>query len=365
MLFVRGKLDGVGHYRCSIPYLALKDAGHSCDILDNKARLRACAAWFADYDFVILQKINDPGWYDLISVIPGDRRPFTVWECDDLVTGLTPDNPSYKDYHPHEEGFRQCAQLADGIIVSTCRLAEHFDKLNANCAVVPNYLDIPGFREWAIPETRTDRRLYIGWLGGVHHFGDWKPIGNVIRWACYASKDVAFAYCGNKQLGRHWKQKMGVPDGQWVELPTGEFDGYQTRISQFDIGVAPLERTEFNSCKSDLRLLEYGAWGVPYVASNVAPYSSFHLATGGMGGYIARNEDEWNLALKRLIDSRPERIERGNDLREYVRTARGKEACAVRWSDALEGLRNARELCRSPLALPRGVCAGETENVRP
>ena len=52
------------------------------------------------------------------------------------------------------------------------------------------------------------------------------------------------------------------------------FEKYPKRLANLDLdlALAPLEYNLFNDCKSNLRLLEYGACGFPVVCSDALPY---------------------------------------------------------------------------------------------
>ncbi len=63
----------------------------------------------------------------------------------------------------------------------------------------------------------------------------------------------------------------------WVEFK----DAYKLPALA-DISLVPLPNSKFNSCKSELKILESAAWKVPCIASSVAPYKRFHkLSNGG------------------------------------------------------------------------------------
>lgn len=343
ILSVRSKLDGVGHYRVSIPALALRDRGHTVDILDNKPTIRICNQWFADYDAVILQNLADTGWIEVIKTIPEGRRPVTIGCIDDLIGGLDRSNPCFREYELARPKVIECMGLCDGMIYSTPEIASHYAGLNRRYQVVPNYLDIPGLRDWDTQEERLfPDRFVVGWLGGTQHVNDELPMREGLKAFLDANPRALFAFCGNGQLSVLWKKSIGVSDDQWryikppgIGEPEGNFDRYQTVISQFDVGVAPLQNTEFNRCKSDLRLLEYGAWGVPYVASNIAPYRRF--AGEVFGGYLAATPEEWIGGLLALRDDR-EREKIGGWLKQHVREHRGSYACGEAWEKALSAI---------------------------
>jgi hypothetical protein len=59
------------------------------------------------------------------------------------------------------------------------------------------------------------------------------------------------------------------------ELHTGvAIEQYPAKLAglDLDLALAPLEHNRFNECKSNLRLLEYGACGFPVVASDIRCY---------------------------------------------------------------------------------------------
>jgi glycosyltransferase involved in cell wall biosynthesis len=341
ILAVRAKLDGVGHYRVSIPALALRGRGHTVDILDSRPRMRVCNKWFAGYDVCILQNLVDPGWVEVINTIPEEYRPVTVGCIDDLVDGLDETNPLFEEYRKAAPKFLECMSLCDGMVFSTERLAQSYSRYNLDCCVAPNCLDIPGYRDWDTPEGRSSR-LTVGWLGGTQHVKDEEPMREGLRRFLQFHPEVLFAFCGNKDLGTLWKRSIGIPDKQWKYLKPTEFDGYQTRISHFDIGVAPLRETEFNRCKSDLRLLEYGAWGVPYVASDITPYRGLYEQSRGVGGALAGDAREWEEQLTRWAKNATLREKEGMLLKSWVREHRGHYACGEIWEKALSKLINRR-----------------------
>ena len=340
IIAVRAKLDGVGHYRVSIPALALRDRGHTVDILDSKpGKSMICSAWFAEYDVALLQNLVDPGWLEIIGKIDKSRRPITVGCIDDLVGGLDKSNPLWSEYNKARPHFVECMKRCDAMIFSTPELASHYGRLNPRFRIVPNYLDIPGFRNWDEPEKHLfPDRLVVGWLGGTQHVNDELPMREGLGAFLQENPDALFAFCGNRDLSRLWKKSIGIKDEQFRYLPGTEFDGYQSRISQFDIGVAPLRDTEFNRCKSDLRLLEYGAWGVPYVASDVAPYRRFHEQTRGVGGCLAASMQEWYDHLAGMSQNIVPTKARGACLRSLVREHRGHYACGEAWENALSSI---------------------------
>jgi glycosyltransferase involved in cell wall biosynthesis len=81
-----------------------------------------------------------------------------------------------------------------------------------------------------------------------------------------------------------------------------------------DIAVAPLEDNFFNSCKSNLRLLEYGAMSWPVVCSDVFPYQTNNPPVIR----VKHSVSDWLAALSKLIEDESERLRLGKALNAWV-----------------------------------------------
>lgn len=67
-----------------------------------------------------------------------------------------------------------------------------------------------------------------------------------------------------------------------------------------DIGVYPLPLVEWVSGKSGLKAIQYMAFGIPCVATNVG--TAPMLIRDGENGLLVRSEEDWLSALERLLD---------------------------------------------------------------
>jgi len=67
--------------------------------------------------------------------------------------------------------------------------------------------------------------------------------------------------------------------------------------------LAPLLDNPFNQAKSDIKLVEGGAKGIPYICSDIPTYSNWQ----GGGLHVGRDASEWYDALEKLY-AYPEEI---------------------------------------------------------
>src|SRR5262249_21778607 len=75
------------------------------------------------------------------------------------------------------------------------------------------------------------------------------------------------------------------------------------QLADLDIGIAPIADLEFNRARSNIKLKEYAAAGVPWLASPIGPYAGMGEKQGGR--LVA--DDGWYEELTRLIDKPRER----------------------------------------------------------
>jgi glycosyltransferase involved in cell wall biosynthesis len=97
-------------------------------------------------------------------------------------------------------------------------------------------------------------------------------------------------------------------------------------VGGFDIGIAPIADLPGNRARSDIKVKEYAASGVPWLASPVGPYVGLGEPEGGR----LVPDDGWFEALDRLVSRRRERKRLG---RRGERWAKGQtiDAGADRW----------------------------------
>ena len=81
-----------------------------------------------------------------------------------------------------------------------------------------------------------------------------------------------------------------------------------------DLALAPLEQNLFNDCKSNLRLLEYGACGYPVICTETKAYAGYLPCTR-----VKRNEAEyWLEAIRMHLGDPHASYQQGDALREAV-----------------------------------------------
>ncbi len=342
--FIRSNTNAVGEYRVKHPMLALQALGHQCDLITlDKGGLRVSNAELAG-DLLVLQRQTSDTVFELLDTLPADMRPKTVYEVDDNPWEWHSWDPIHTELgFEYGKRVREVMGRCDAVTCSTPTLAMRIRREFPAMPiwVVPNAIDYQ-VRDWSAVEDReaagTSNNLVLGWTGSVHHTRDGQALLQALPTIFDAYPETLFLMQCCQSVYGEWTRQYKLQEYKdrlrWV--PPLAFVQHPTIYSLFDINLAPLERTKFNACKSDLRLIEGGAHGVPYVASRIEPYVDFHRQSGGIGGYLASTPTEWVTGIANLLDG--EREARGQSLGRYVRETRSLAMVVGQWQAAFSAV---------------------------
>ena len=89
---------------------------------------------------------------------------------------------------------------------------------------------------------------------------------------------------------------------------------YKLASLNLDLALAPLEFHIFNDCKSNLRLLEYGACGYPVICTDTEAYRGYLPCTK----VYSNSTDEWLQAIRMHLADPDASYRMGDELREAV-----------------------------------------------
>lgn len=297
--------EGGGYYRMRLPLGELAKHGHDTSVEHGTTAVRA-----GDADIVVGQVIAmSNGWWRRLR-----RTAKIVYELDDDPFEVEPVNPVYVHYSPPhvQDSIRHSIEVADLVTVSTEPLAERMRAVNPNVVVCKNRID-----EFVLNIERPKRdKLVIGWAGGESHGADFKECAYGMR----KTLDRYPTLVEGHFIGADFRRAVGKP-GQpfrFTNWCTKTTDYYN--LIDFDIGIAPLRSTRFAETKSAIKVMEYGALGIPVIASDAAPYRDYVI--DGVTGWLVRTDNEWAARLRDLIHDEAMRTEMG---------AKGK-ALAAEWT---------------------------------
>ncbi|CAB5525279.1 N-glycosyltransferase [Pseudomonas putida] len=312
----------VGHYRVAQPFTELERAGWIQGRI-NYNSLGLIELEREKPDVVILQCRYSSGNLKEMAQFKRFSSARRIYELDDYII-----EPSKKNDHARNmpsnmrELVAKGISLCDRVVVSTEPLADALSSMHHDIRVVPNML---AASLWAglASERQTSVRPRVGWAGGTSHRGDLELLLDVVRTLANEVDWVFFGMCPDflRPYVKEFHQGISFAD-------------YPRKLASLnlDLALAPLEQNLFNDCKSNLRLLEYGACGFPVICTDTKAYAGYLPCTR-----VQENTTEQWLDAIRMHLSDPQASYRQGDalrevvLRDYVLTSHHLQHWANAW----------------------------------
>lgn len=253
---------GCGNYRITKPFSAMARAGLIDGMLAT-GLLHVMDLERYDPDVIVLQRQTADDQLEAIRRMQAFSRAFKVYELDDYLPNLPLKSVHRKDM-PKDvmRSLRRGLGYVDRFVVSTQALAEAFSGLHGDIHVVENRLPVDWWKDLN-SQRRRGRKPRVGWAGGVGHAGDLELIVDVVKELVDEVEWVFFGMCPEKLRGYVHEVHPGI-----------DIERYPAALAalDLDLALAPLEQNLFNECKSNLRLLEYGACSFPVICTDIRCY---------------------------------------------------------------------------------------------
>lgn len=274
--------NGVAFHRLYTPYARLQ--------IDGKMEVDVSTSpdeWgdldYTQYDAVIANRWLNKLQYNIFPILERHNIPL-ILDIDDYWV-LPKHNPAYKFYRAYlKQACKDAMKFASAVMVTTWQLAEKVSEINPNVFIIPNALDLEQ-TQWNKP--KSERPFTIGWVGGISHVEDIKLLKGQIAPLCEAN-EWRFLMCGFHENSRDWFEMERAVTGKdrqnrplWFDTRPGtSADKYGEYYSEIDLVLAPLTNQHFNRYKSELKILEAGAYELPIVCSHVEPYTNHDKNAG-------------------------------------------------------------------------------------
>ncbi len=293
-----------GWYRCHTPGMELNKRGHHV-MLHDKLPMEHLPM----LDVIIFQRQCDPYFGHMMDEANALGKT-TVFELDDDLWNIHPTNPGYKFWHQTEviRGLEECIRKAKVVTTTTPALAKILNRFNKNVHILPNMLPA---EEWQVKKKRKRNKIVIGWAGSKHHWTDLLILRGILDQILNEYPNVEFQIVGPEYVPFMKHERM-------IALDPVAIEDYAKLLSGFDIGLAPLDDSQFNKGKSDLKFLEYAMAGLAVVASKVDSYSNTIIH--GETGFLANNNKDWLKYIKRLVEDEKLRTEMQGKAKKYAET---------------------------------------------
>ena len=303
--------SGAGQYRVVDPLNALQDAGMAQSAvvypLANGASrlLQPLELVRAQPDCLVLQHSVDDGQLAQIDLYKKAAPDIPIVQMVDDLLGEVPEKHPNRQFQIREGHQRMMQALlrSDRLVVTTQPLKDHYSRYVGAVHIVPNTIT-HAWRDLVRPH-QPRARLRVGWVGAAQHRGDLDLVEKVVA-ALAPEVDWVFmgmATDGIRPYLKEFHSFVSIAD-------------YPKKMASLDldIAIAPLEDNRFNACKSNLRLLEYGAMGWPVICSDVYPYRTDDPPVIRCGN----DPQEWMAAIQNLLQDSQLRRSMGERLHAWV-----------------------------------------------
>jgi glycosyltransferase involved in cell wall biosynthesis len=164
-------------------------------------------------------------------------------------------------------------------------------------------------RLWAKAPPARDT-LNVGWLGAPGQMEDVAEIRRPLLRVLREFPQTHLVIGGDPLVYALFK---ALPRERRQYLPPVSFEEMAYLLSQVDVLLVPLRSTPFNKGRSDVRLMEAGVRGIPWIASPLPAYEAW-----GEGGLLARTPDDWYAALRALVTDAAKRAALGEAGRQQA-----------------------------------------------
>ena len=208
-----------------------------------------------------------------------------IYDIDDAVFLCPPARaPFYLRWLEQRDQIDRLIQQARIVLAGNRLLVEYVQSVGGNPLLLPTPIDTERFHPAPLRERET---VVIGWSGShaTHSCLNsirklWKPLADRHR-------KLEILVVSNEPTGIDLDAFAPIPARyeQWTREREAEL------IRQMDIGLMPLEQTEFQRYNCGLKALQYMASGLPVVCSPIG--ANQDIVVPGKSGYWARTDDEW------------------------------------------------------------------------
>jgi len=263
-------------YRIVEPAGALSAAGHTIHLVQGGTMMpsgpHSEEADLIDYsqiaDTVLIEREITP---DIVRKLryAGARR--IVLTYDDHY-GRMPDwapRKKYWTWPKRYENWVEAHALVDAVIVPSQALM-NIIKPSAPYQLVPNFLNPELWYPRAeYPDPQIPRRHILGWGGSKEHKASWdrSPLLQALSdLGDHPKRPIVRAA---NRVADPFLFDAGIP---FQALDWQAQKDWANTVRGFDIGLAPL-RGEYDQYRSSLKVLEYAACGIPWVATDAPPYA--------------------------------------------------------------------------------------------
>lgn len=315
-----------GHYRAVLPLAELERRGHRVAWPGRYAYDRLLAGT-PDLDLLHIHQFVGGDNLDVVMRLR-HAGVAVVWDSDDDALGVPRGSETYRRLGGRRKLRRifdqtvEMARTAHLMTTTSEQLADVYRE-----AGVEHVVAIGNYLAPTVLDGRRRRRagIVVGLVAADEHVADLDGLkmGKVLQAVLDANADVRVASLG---------VDLKLRDPRYLNNRRVPFAQLLDHVRDFDVGLAPLVDSRFSRARSDVKLKEYAACGVAWLASPIGPY----VGMGERQGGLLVDDGDWYDAITALVDDVRRRNALAQRGREWATTQTIRHAGAA-WEAAFRG----------------------------
>lgn len=239
---------------------------------------------------------------------------------------LTSNHPFYADQKilQTEKVVIEHMRLADVVTTTHEYLAQKIRQYNPNVVILEN-APWTKYEQFVSKKTPSDV-LRFGYFGASQHFEDVETLELPFRKLAQNSildNRYLFYLAGWREDNEasQYYQWIFSAQGQnknFGRIKAADIYSYAQGYNDVDVSVAPLRYTEFNKCKSNLKIIEAAYHKCAFIGTDMVPYSGW--IRNGVDGYLIPPDKpkEWYRVMSQMIQNPEASREMGLKLHEKI-----------------------------------------------
>lgn len=251
------------------------------------------------------------------------RAGFAVYDFDDALQCDDGGESLLRRMFPKSRKALTAARLADRVIAGNATLADWASEHNDDVVVIPSCVAVEAYVRKAGYELTVPPRL--GWIGSPSEEKQLALIERPLH-ELHRRTGARLVLIGGIQ------RRLGTLEALIDRVPWSE-QAQRTWLARLDVGLMPMVDQPYERGKCGYKLLQYGAAGLPALASPVGVNATIQQETQMPA---PRTPDEWIDALTDLLAATPQqRAAMGQRAREVAERSYSYRGWRDRWLAAV------------------------------
>lgn len=220
------------------------------------------------------------------------------------------------------------ARKSSHIIVGNNYLANYFSKYKKPISIIPTAVDVERFK----PRTHEINTCKIlGWSGTWGGYIYFEKIQEAIMDCLQKNPDWKFRFVSDRP------PRLSKITGNQIEYIPWSAENEAELISQMDIGLMPINDSQWDRGKCSYKMLLYMASGIPVIASDFG--MNQEVISMGKVGMPAKTPEDWHAAIMTLMGNDGLRHQLGKNGRRLVQDNFSLEVVSKMWYQVLQTFR--------------------------